>query len=120
MKKVLAFGVLFTPFITFAQIQNGVGTFSALLLFLQDLLSTATVLILAAAVVYFLWNVFGFVMSASDPEKRAEKQSGIIYGVIGIAVMVSLWGLVAFLTTSANLSKNVGGVNQAPTLNFGR
>lgn len=103
MKKVIAFGALFAPFMVSAQIAAGVKTASGLVAFLKDLLSTATTLILAAAVVFFLWNVFGYVMSAGDPEKRAEKQSGIIYGVIGIAVMVSIWGLVRFITNTANL-----------------
>lgn len=104
MKKVIAFGVLFAPFMASAQIAAGVKNASGLIAFLKDLLSTATVLILAGAVVYFLWNVFGFIMSAGEPDERAKKQSGIIYGVIGIAVMVSIWGLVNFLTSTANLT----------------
>jgi hypothetical protein len=104
MKKVIAFGALFAPFIVSAQISQGLGGgASGLIVFIKDLLSQATILILAAAVVYFLWNVFGYVMAAGDPETRKEKQSGIIYGVIGIAVMVSIWGLVNFLTSSAKL-----------------
>ena len=115
MKKVIAFGALFTPFIVSAQISNGASTASGLIVFLKDLLSQATILILAVAVVYFLWNVFGFVMAAGDPEKRAEKQSGIIYGVIGIAVMVSIWGLVNFLTSSAKLDTTT---RTAPSLSL--
>lgn len=107
MKKVIAFSILFAPFIAGAQIAKGAGNVTDLVAFLRDALSTATVLILALAVVYFLWNVFGFVMSAGDPEERAKKQSGIIYGVIGIAVMVSIWGLVNFLTKSASLDTTV-------------
>lgn len=116
MKKIIALGVLFAPFIASAQIAAGVGTVPKLISFLKDALNTATVLILAAAVVYFLWNVFGFVAAAGDAEKRSEKQSGIIYGVIGIAVMVSIWGLVNFFTSTAQLSNTV---IPAPSLNLG-
>ncbi|MFA5997502.1 MAG: hypothetical protein WC791_03375 [Candidatus Paceibacterota bacterium] len=115
MKKVIAFGALFAPFIALAQVSAGAKDVSGLVAFLRDLLNIATTLILAAAVVYFLWNVFGFVMSAGDPAKRAEKQGGIIYGVIGIAVMVSIWGLVNFLTQTAHL--NTTSV-APPTLQF--
>lgn len=115
MKKVIASGILLTPFVTFAQISAGVGTATSLIEFLKDALKTATVLILAAAVVYFLWNVFGFVAAGGDAEKRSEKQSGIIYGVIGIAVMVSIWGLVNFLTSTAKLSNTPV---PAPSLNI--
>lgn len=115
MKKIITTGALFAPFIASAQIGGGTANLPSLILFLQDALKTATVLILAIAVVYFLWNVFGFVMSAGEPEERAKKQSGIIYGIIGIAVMVSLWGLVNFLTQSAKLT---GTTQSAPNLNF--
>lgn len=115
MKKVIAFGALFAPFMASAQIAAGASTVPGLIAFLKDFLSTATVLILAAAVVYFLWNVFGYVMASGDPEKRAEKQSGIIYGVIGIAVMVSIWGLVNFFTSSAKLDTTT---QSAPALSL--
>lgn len=115
MKKVIALGVLFAPFIASAQIAAGAGNVSKLIAFLKDLLSTATTLILAAAVVYFLWNVFKFVMSAGDEEARAKGQQGIIYGVIGIAVMVSIWGLVNFLTSTAGLETTT---RSAPSLSL--
>lgn len=115
MKKVIAFSVLLTPFIASAQIAQGVGSASNLIAFLKDALSTATILILAAAVVYFLWNVFKFIMAAGDEEKRKEGQSGIIYGVIGIAVMVSIWGIVNFLTQSAKLDTTT---RTAPSLSL--
>lgn len=108
MKKVLALGLLIaTPFIASGQIAQGVSSAIGLIAFLRDLLSTATVLILAAAVVYFLWNVFKFVMAAGDEEKRKEGQQGIVYGIIGIFVMVSIWGLVNFLTQTAKLNTSV-------------
>ncbi len=115
MKKIIALGFIFAPFIASAQIAQGAGEVSKLIAFLKDFLSTATVIILAAAVVYFLWNVFGYVMAAGDSDARKEKQSGIIYGVIGIAVMVSIWGLVNFLTSSAKLDTTT---RTAPSLNL--
>ena len=115
MKKVIAFSFLLSPFIASAQIANGASTVPGLIAFLKDALNTATVLILAAAVVYFLWNVFKFVMAAGDEEKRKEGQQGVIYGVIGIAVMVSIWGLVNFLTSSAKLDTTT---RSAPSLSL--
>ncbi len=115
MKKIIASGVLFAPFMALAQVPAGTRDVSSLLVFVRSLLTTATVIILAAAIVYFLWNVFKYVMAAGDEEKRKEGQSGIIYGIIGIAVMVSVYGLVNFFTRSANLdTTNIA----APTLNL--
>ena len=106
MKKIIALGAIFAPFIASAQLAQGISSVTGLVAFLKDALSTATALILGAAVVYFLWNVFKFVISAGDEEKRKEGQQGIIYGIIGIAVMVSIYGLVNFLTSSAHLTQS--------------
>lgn len=107
MKKIIAFGIAFLPSIALAQL-GGVGTADNLVTFLKNVLNTATVLILGAAVVFFLWGVFQFVMAAGDDEARAKGRNHIIYGIIGIAVMVSLWGLVNFFTGSAGLTPTAG------------
>jgi len=115
MKKVvIASSVLFAPFLASAQLSVGVaGGASALVLWLQNAFNLASGLIVGAAVVFFLWGVLQFVMSAGDDEAREKGKNHIIYGVIGIAVMVSIWGLVNFLTRSANLNP---AVQSAPTL----
>lgn len=118
MKKIIAFGIAFVPFLVSAAIPTalgGVSTADNLVVFLKNALSTAGALILAAAVIFFLWGVFQFVMAAGDDEARAKGRNHIIWGIIGIAVMVSVWGLVAFFTTSAALG---GSTGTAPTLSF--
>lgn len=112
MKKILAFCVMFMPFM--ASAATDFSTVDKSVVSLGGLLKSATTLILALAVVYFLWNVFKFVMAAGDEEKRKEGQQGIIYGLIGIAVMVSVWGLVAFLTGSTGIGAGTAG--SAPTI----
>ena len=125
MKKAIILAAVAAPFVTLAQSQTGsgiggigggVGDVSKLVAFLKDALNIATVLILALAVVYFLWNVFKFVMSAGDAEAREKSQGGIIYGFIGIFVMVSLWGIISFFSQSAKLTPTT---YSAPTINFG-
>lgn len=117
MKKVIALSVIFAPFIASAQLSQGATNVTGLVAFLKDALSTATALILGAAVVFFLWNVFKFVMSAGDEEARKKGKEGMIYGIIGIAVMVSIYGLVNFLVSSTGLNKTSGTL-AAPSLSF--
>lgn len=85
-------------------LSGGVRDVSSLASFLIAALRMATMLILGAAVVFFLWGVFKFVKNADNEEAREEGKNQIIYGVIGIAVMVSLWGLVRFLTSTAGFT----------------
>lgn len=102
MKKIIALGIiLFAPVFAFAQLTVGSQNASGVLKFIQDALQVATYLIVAAAVVWFMWGVFKFIMSAGDEEKRKEGTSMMVAGIIGIAVMVSVWGLVRWVTSTA-------------------
>ncbi|MBI4136183.1 MAG: hypothetical protein HY481_01365 [Candidatus Vogelbacteria bacterium] len=55
-------------------------------------------LLLALALVYFLWGVFKYIQSAGDETKRKEGVSMMTYGIIALFVMVSVWGLVNLLS----------------------
>ena len=58
-------------------------------------LTRTAYLIIVAAIVVFLYGIFKFVSAEGD-----DKQGGrelMVWGIIGIFVMVSFWGLVAIL-----------------------
>lgn len=114
MKKVIALSFAFVPFLAFAQ--TGFQNLSGLFSFAGGFLSSATVLLFAAAFFFFLWGVFQFVRAAGDEEARKEGRDHIIYGVIGLAVMASVYGLVNFLTSSANLSTTTVSVPALPVI----
>lgn len=107
MKKIIAFGVSFVPFLASAQTLGVTGAGTSLdssIAWVKSAMNMGISLLTGAAIVYVVWNTFGFVTAAGDEEKRAEKRSGIIYGVIGVAVMVSVYGLVNFLTGSIGVT----------------
>ena len=108
MKKIIAFGIALTPVLVFAQGFRDVPT---LFSWLKVALTYAATLILSAAIVFFLWGVFQYVKAAGNEEAQKVGRSHIINGIIGIAVMVSVWGLVNFLTDTANLDT---GAQRAP------
>ncbi|MBI2628059.1 MAG: hypothetical protein HYW71_01320 [Candidatus Niyogibacteria bacterium] len=54
------------------------------------------VLILLATVI-FLWGVIQFILAADNEKEREEKKQFIIYGLIGLFVIVAVWGLVNVL-----------------------
>jgi len=63
-------------------------------------------LIFAVAIVMFIWGVVQFFILNSDEEaKRAQGKQFMIWGVIALAVMLSVWGLVAILGTTFGLNK---------------
>ena len=76
---------------------------SGVLNFFFNLVATIVPLLVAVAVLLFLWGVFRYVSSGGDEEKRAEGYQLIINGVIAIFVMVSIWGFVSLLANTFQL-----------------
>ena len=57
-------------------------------------------LLFALAMVYFLYGVFLFVKNAENPDKRSEGAKGILWGIIGMFIMISVWGIVNLILNS--------------------
>ena len=87
--------------------------FETLLSQIGNILNMALPLIIAAAVVYFVYGIARYVMSGDDDAKAAAKGK-IIYGIIGLFVMISVWGLVRLLANITGV--NNGANNTAPTV----
>jgi hypothetical protein len=65
-------------------------------------------LIFTIAVVMFIWGVVQyFIINADEEAKRAQGKQFMIWGVIALAVMLSVWGLVGILGTTFNVSSSV-------------
>lgn len=77
------------------------------------LLNQLVVFLIALAVVWFIWNVIRYVMS-NDLEKKDTAKSQMIWGIVAIAVIISIWGLVALLQNifgvSSGSASNVKGL----------
>ena len=67
---------------------------------ITDFIQPAVVLISGLAVVYFLWSIAEVVRKGDQPDELAKLKTKILWGVIAIAVMFSLWGLVNILTNT--------------------
>ncbi len=76
----------------------------------SDLLNNLVIFLFALAVVWFIWNVVRYAMS-EDEEGKSKAKSQMIWGIVAIAVTVSVWGLVAILRTAFGVDTN----NQIPT-----
>jgi hypothetical protein len=91
--KIVAGSLWALPFMAFAQ---NVNYISKLISDAQYLLDRLVVLLIAFAVVWFIWNVIRFTM-AEDEEGKSKAKSQMIWGIVALAVIVSIWGLVAIL-----------------------
>ena len=60
----------------------------------MDVLNMVIPIIFMIATIVFLWGIVLFIISGGDEEKRKEGRQYIIYGLIGLFVMVAGWGIV--------------------------
>jgi len=72
-----------------------------------NILNLVVPLFIAAAVFVFLWSVLKYINSGDNPETRGQAKSLMIYCIVAIFVMVSVWGLVGVLRNMFTLNGNV-------------
>ena len=114
MKKKLitlsSIGLVFAPLLAFAQgtvTQCGqIGGIQAIICKIGQILNTLIPIIIVLGVVYFVWGVVQYVI-ASDEEAKKTGRNRMIYGIIGLVVIVSMWGLVGIVRQTFGLDSAV-------------
>ncbi len=80
-----------------------VGNLFGVLCKFDELLTAVLPVLIGLGVVYFVWGVITYVISSDEEAKKAGRDR-IIYGIIGLAVIIGLWGLVRILTDTFSIS----------------
>lgn len=63
---------------------------------IKSVLGTVVPIAIALALIYFIWGVIKYVISQDEEEKTKSRQQ-IIYGIIGMFIIVAIWGIVSFI-----------------------
>lgn len=124
-KLIVLSGIVLSsaPVVALAQLQTGGttaagagtcatgtgGTIVGLLCRVQQILNLVIPVLITLGVVYFVWGVISYVV-AGDDEAKKKGRDKIVYGIIGLAVIVAVWGLVKILTNTFGID-NTGQVN---------
>lgn len=62
-------------------------------------------LLLAVAFIVFLFGVYKyFIAGAEKDTEREEGRKFVLYGIIGFVIILSVWGLVAIVRNTLNLT----------------
>lgn len=72
----------------------------------------------ALALVLFIWGVIKYVINADNEAKRKEGGKFILWGIVALFVMLSVWGLVAVLSNTFNLDTAIPQLPIAPTTTY--
>lgn len=52
----------------------------------------------------FIWGLFGFFTGSEDATKRKEGQQHILWGVVGMFIMVCVYGILRLVATTVGQS----------------
>src|SRR3989344_2886377 len=103
MKKKLivlsGFGLSLAPVVAFAQTAVAQtcgqfanrGTLETVICRAGSIMNTIIPFLIVLGVLYFVWGVISYVI-AGDEEKKKAGRDKIIYGIIGLAVIIGVWG----------------------------
>ena len=79
-------------------------TFNTLLQkILTNVVNPIIYLLMALAVVYFVWGMLVFIQNADNAEKRQDGYKHMIWGVVGIFIMISAKGIIGIILSTLGL-----------------
>lgn len=81
------------PHLLFAQASNLQGVFTIF----GTIIGTIIPVIVALALLYFFWGLAKFILNADNEQARSDGKQIMVWGIIALFVIVSVWGLVAVL-----------------------
>lgn len=103
MKKVLILGSFFAlPLVVGAQTLGNVD------LFVQnvgELVSTLLPIVVAIALLIFFWGLVKFIFAQGNEEAKADAKKIMLWGLIALFVMVSVWGLIEFIGNALGIDQ---------------
>lgn len=73
----------------------------------DNIVTPLVALVFALATLLFIWGIFEFMFSSGDPGKRAQGSNHILWGVVGMFIMVSVYGIIRLVLSTV-------GVEDAP------
>jgi hypothetical protein len=71
------------------------------------LIKSIVPLLFTLAVVGFIWGIIQYFLNPDNEEKRKAGKSFMIWGLIALFVMVSIWGLVGVLSNTFGINKTL-------------
>ncbi|HRY30978.1 MAG TPA: hypothetical protein P5328_01130 [Candidatus Paceibacterota bacterium] len=78
---------------------------------IKSIIDALIPLVIGIAVIVFIWGILQYII-ATDDDKRKEARYVMIYGIIVLFVMVSVWGLVELLSDTLDIDAGgTSGIN---------
>ncbi|MDO8521139.1 MAG: hypothetical protein Q7S52_03420 [bacterium] len=72
-----------------------------------NILNPIIAILFALAFVYFVYGVAAYIWNPDNEEARTNGQRSMLWGVIGMLIMVSVFGIMRFLISSIGADANL-------------
>ncbi len=99
MKKIIALIAFAIPAIASAQALSPITNVNNLSTRLLGIGNIFTYILVAIAVIYIVWNVVQYFIKPNGDDRKAAGMN-ILWGIVGLFIIVSIWGLVNVLTNT--------------------
>lgn len=67
------------------------------------------------AFVVFVWGIIGFLRNADNPEERKKGQDHMIWGIIGLVIMLGVYGILTIITKTFGINATFNNKEQKIT-----
>ncbi len=102
MKKLIALVLSLAPVSVFAQqITDANGVTNKL----TNLGNTVVVILISFSVIWIIINVVRYLIAGGEDDRKKGGMA-ILWGVVGLFVILSIWGLVAILKNTFSTNNN--------------
>ena len=102
MRKLFILGstvLIVMPILVFSA--NGGGIVGIISIF-NNILSMIIPVLVALAVVYFIWGVIQYLLVGNEEKKKKAKEV-IFSGLIGLFVIISFWGIIRVISNTIDV-----------------
>ena len=82
----------------------------------QVVLNMVIPFLMTLAVAVFVWGVMMYIASAGDAEKEKKARGRIVFGLVGLFVLVAFWGLIAIIIDTFLFSATTPGTIELPDM----
>ena len=102
--SVIAISLYVLPNIVFAFPANLGGVIDMLI----DIVLAIIPFLGAVAFLIFIWGVGRFIRAAGNEKEIKDSKNLLIWGVIGLFILVTIWGIMSFLKSEFGFGGTVG------------
>src|SRR3989344_8700437 len=76
--------------------------------FVDLIINPAILLVFSAAFFLFMWGLVMFMIHLNSGEPKQEDKDHMLWGIVGMFVMVSVWGIIGLIENTFGIGRAGG------------